>query len=168
MIRYYKYNMDYYYVGFEDSETVLTGATTIEPLTVDHIVFNVNTQEWELETTQDLTLDELKVIYYKDVQNFFDDMMENALSGIASFEEGTFQTQETEWRAWSLDNTAPTPYVDILCYRRSTDKETLMEKIGLKVMFFADIQGQMHTLEDAISKAGTSVALELIPYPWNA
>lgn len=168
-MRYYKYNLEYYYTGFEDSETELLSSTTIAPENQDDIVWNPTLQVWEHEVHQAQTLEEIKIEEIKNCHAFFDDLIDNVFNSLASFEPETFATQEEEWRAYQLDINAQTPYVDILCNRRNIDKAALMSKIGIKVMSFADAQGNMHALEDAIDNAPDIPTLEYIKanvLPW--
>jgi len=165
-LRYYKYNQDYYYTGYVDSETVVTSSTTEIPLSSSHIIWNPDTNVWEEEPIEVLTLDEEKERALFNVRSYFEDIMSTIKSGIANFEEETYRTQEEEWRAWNLDPNVQTPYVDILCFRRNIDKPTLMGRIGQKVSFFADIQGQMHALEDAVNNCTSKEQIDSIPYPW--
>lgn len=171
MIRYYQYNLEYYYVGYTDSDTPILSSTTIVPETVDHIIWNPDLEVWELEAPLVLTLDQMKTQEIDNCHTFFDDIIDNVFSSLAGFEPQTFATQEEEWRAWNIDPLSDTPYVDILCARRGIDKAILMEKIGLKVMSFADAQGNMHALEDAITNSPDIPTLEYIKanvLPWHA
>lgn len=159
-MRYYKYNLEYYYTGFEDSDTPILSSTTIEPNAPEDIVWNPELQAWEHEVHLAQTLEEMQLEELNNCHAFFDDMIDNVFSSLASFEPQTFATQEEEWRLWNVDPLAPTPYVDRLCTLRSLDKPTLMAKIGVKVVSFADAQGNMHALEDAINSAPDIPTLE--------
>lgn len=159
-MRYYQYNLEYYYTGFTDSDTEILSSTTIMPSTVDHIIWNTTSQVWELEAPHVFTLEELQTEEIDNCHAFFDDIIDNVFDGLASFEPQTFATQEEEWRLWNTDNTAPTPYVDRLCAIRGFDKATLMGKIGVNVVSYADAQGNMHALEDAILSAPDIPTLE--------
>ena len=165
-MRYYKYNLEYYYIGFIESEEVTPSSTTTSPESEDHIVWNPTAKVWELEAIYVLTLDEEKTLKHKDTFSYFEDIMDSVKATMANFEADTYHTQETEWREYVLDTTALTPYVDKLAERRGKSREELMQRIGGNVMFFADIQGQMHSLEDAIDSCTTIEQLESIPYPW--
>lgn len=170
-MRYYKYNLDYFYTGFIDSETEVLSATTIEPSDPADIVWNPELQIWEHEPHVAQTLEEMQTVEIKNCHSFFDDIISNVFSSLAEFEPQTFATQEEEWRLWNTDNTAPTPYVDRLCALRNLDKPTLMAKIGTNVVSYADAQGNMHALEDAILSAPDIPTLEYIKtnvLPWYA
>lgn len=169
-MRYYQYNLDYSYTGFTDSDVAVTSSTTIQPESVDHIIWNPTLSVWELEPEVVQTLEEMQTEEINNCHTFFDDIMDNIFDGLAKFEPMTFATQEEEWRLWKEDNTADTPYVDILCARRNIDKPTLMGKIGLNVMAYADAQGNMHALEDAILSSSDVPTLEYIKanvLPWH-
>lgn len=171
MERYYQYNTDYYYTGYTDADIPILSSTIIEPETVNHIIWNHSANVWEIESTPTQTLEEIQKEEIINCHQFFDDIIDNVFSGLASFEPQTFATQEEEWRLWNEDNTASTPYVDILCTRRNIDKTTLMGKIGTNVMGYADAQGNMHALEDAILSATDIPTLEYIKanvLPWYA
>lgn len=165
-MRYFKYNLDYYYTGYEDSESPITSSTLEIPSDETFIIWNPDIQTWEVEPTKVKTLDQVKSEYTLIVQNYYDDYVEQVFASLADFEQATFATQEAEWRAYQADINAPTPYVDILCFRRTLTKSVVMEKIGQKVMFFADLQGQMHALEDAITACTTTDEVQSITYPW--
>lgn len=159
-MRYYQYNLEYYYTGFIDSETPILSSTTVAQSDPDDIVWNPTLQIWEHEVHLAQTLEELQTEEIDNCHGFFDDIIDNVFSGLASFEPQTFATQEDEWRMWVADNTALTPYVDRLCLLRSLDKATLMAKIGVNVTNYADAQGNMHALEDAILSAPDIPTLE--------
>lgn len=168
-MRYYQYNLEYSYTGFTDSVGEVTSATTIAPESNEHIVWNPTLQVWEHEVHLAHTLEEEKLDEITNCHTFFDDIMDGVFDGLASFEPMTFATQEEEWRAWTADANALTPYVDMLCLKRSIDKTTLMGKIGYKVIAYADVQGNMHALEDAINSAPDLPTLEYIKanvLPW--
>jgi len=165
-MRYYKYTLNYLYSGFEDSDTEITSSTTVEPINEDYILYNPDTNSWEQEPEDILTFEQIQAQYQKDNLDFFDEYMDGIYEGLADFEPATFRSQEDEWRAWSLDDTASTPYVDVLCAKRGIDKITLMAKIGYKVQGFADLQGTMHSLDDLIASCTTQEQLESLPLPW--
>ncbi len=164
-MRYYKYNLEYYYTGFEDSDTVLESATTVTQ-SGDFIIWNPETLVWEEELNNLYNFEEIKAQYQQDNLHYFDDYMDMVYGSLADFEPETYRSQEDEWRAWVIDPNVATPYVDVLCYNRGVDKETLMAKIGQKVQFFANVQGQMHHLDDVISSCVTQEELEALPLPW--
>ncbi len=93
-------------------------------------------------------------------------MLDSVKDGMANFEQDTYQTQETEWRAYQEDALALTPYVDKLATLRGITKEYLMARIGGNVLFFAEIQGNMYALQDAIDAQTTVEGVRSIPYPW--
>lgn len=165
-MRYYKYNFEYYYTGFEESDIEITSSTTIVPDSSDHIVWNPDSQVWGLEIDNEQTLDEAKTEYIHLIHDYFEDTMDSVKATMANFEQDTYQTQETEWRAYEQDNNALTPYVDKLAELRSIPKDYLMQRIGSNVLFFADIQGNMYALEDAVNAQETVEGVYGLPYPW--
>lgn len=164
-MRYYKYNYEYYYTGFEDSDTPLE-SSTIVPQTADYIIWNPETQLWELEPVIVKTFQETQEEYDTDAINYYDDYMKTVYESIADFEPQTFQTQEAEWREYKKDINAVTPYVDILCLKRGLTKEDLMNKIEQKVLYFASVQGDLHHDQDLIKNCTTIEELNALVLPW--
>lgn len=70
-------------------------------------------------------------------------------------EISTFDKQETEARAYLLDNTAPTPLLDALATNRGIDKAELVSRVIVKADVFSAasgaIIGKRQKLEDALN-----------------
>lgn len=164
---YYKYDYNYTYIGSVDSNVTITSATTVAPASDQHIKYNPDTNSWDVIIIIK-NLESYINDYLVDAKNYFNDLMDNTAIYTANFELSTYATQENEWRAWTADKTSHTPYADVLAAMRGITKEELMYKIGLKIQFFASIQGQLHAYQDIISSATTLAELEVLPLPWRA
>ena len=71
-MRYYKYNLEYYYTGYEDSETTITSATTTEP-PEDYIIWNPITESWEEEPVDIISFAAIQYQYKQENVNYGDD-----------------------------------------------------------------------------------------------
>lgn len=167
MVRYYTYDTNYRYTGFVDSDITVSSATLVAPASTDHQIWNVDTQVWDLPTGSGLTLDELKGISIKLIQDYYDDLVDQIHGTEARFEVESYRTQELEWRAYLADNSASTPYCDQLAASRGITKSELMTKIGNKIISFATLQGQLHNYEDAVKACTTTAELEALSMPWD-
>lgn len=78
----------------------------------------------------------------------------------------TFDKQEAEARAWTADNSAETPLVDMLAAGRQMDKAELIHRIIVKADAFAlatgYLTGQRQRFEDLLKAAETIEAVEAI------
>lgn len=78
----------------------------------------------------------------------------------------TFDKQEAEARAWTADNSAETPLVDMLAAGRQMDKAELVRRILVKADAFAlatgYLTGQRQRFEDLLKAAETIEAVEAI------
>ena len=92
--------------------------------------------------------------------------IESLISSYPDFEKLTFETQKSEARAWSANNAASTPNVDILALNRGVDREVILSKINTKADQFERISmaiaGQRQKLQDLIDDARTVEELESI------
>lgn len=78
----------------------------------------------------------------------------------------TFDKQEAEARAWTADNSAETPLVDMLSEGRQMDKAELVRRILVKADAFAlatgYLTGQRQRYEDMVKAAETPEAVAAI------
>ncbi len=78
----------------------------------------------------------------------------------------TFDKQEAEARAWTTDNSAETPLVDMLAAGRQMDKSELIRRILAKADAFAlatgYLTGQRQRYEDMVNAAVTAEAVAAI------
>ena len=79
-------------------------------------------------------------------------------------EKESWTTQQNEWSLYVQDANANTPYVDALAVARNISRADLMDKIGIKVLGFATLQGQLQGFEDQIEAATTSDELDNITW----
>lgn len=96
------------------------------------------TIDWDKETP--LETKTAKQTINKD----FDTEIETMLIDIAIKEQSTWLKQELEAKAWSEDNTAPTPFIDGMLSTRvkyANNKSLLVEKILLKADAINQILG---------------------------
>lgn len=79
----------------------------------------------------------------------------NALTIDTPEEEiNTWSKQETEAKAFLLDNSSPTPLIDSICLKRNIDKNILVSKIIEKANLYSiavgELTGERQKLEDEI------------------
>lgn len=162
---YYKYDLTYVYVGEVESSTTVDSATTTAPIDDTYILYDPDLDVWN-QLPNELSLADMQAVYNRQLIDYYNGFIDTIRGGIADFEEGTFATQELEWRAWTADAAAPTPYVNILAATRGITKEDLMYRIGLKITYYANIQGKLHSFQDQINSTTTIAELTAIEYPW--
>ena len=133
-----------------DNEGNITAFTTNSKLG------GVNTQGVNIAgITTELAL--LKAIKMQEVRSHYQNIVNELSNNYSSYELETFATQQAEWKLWSADSNASTPFIDALSAARGIDREVLLNKIGANALNIASILGLQQAKEDAI-KACTAVA----------
>ena len=102
-------------------------------------------------------LNRAKDVLLKEVREYYSEIYGSYLKEYSTNEQATFPKQETEYEAWALDNTIPTPTVDRLAVARKVDRVILLEKIGANIIIRDTMTGEQQAMEDAI-KVCTSLA----------
>ena len=81
---------------------------------------------------------------------------ENAVSQLTSSvpnsEISTWAKQESEARAYLLDSTASTPFIDAICLARGIDKSYLVDKIIEKADAYAVVVGMLTGVRQKLEK----------------
>lgn len=119
------------YIGIGDTRTAEN--TEYAPNTIPQEPFALHYYSWD-GTTWNITLEDAKEckknrLFLKQKESL------NALLGIvASEESASFKVQEEEARAWNIDNTVATPFLDGLFASRGMEetKQELVDKILIK------------------------------------
>lgn len=103
------------------------------------------------------TVDEVKARKQSEINEAATIAIMNFHRGIPQWEVDTYPYQKAEAEAWTADNTAPTPSLDILCARRGLELSVLVAKVlnkaGLYRDYVFDIEGSKHRLEDQLDAA---------------
>jgi len=109
------------------------------------------------------TLEELKQEKLEIINSLYQDKMNKLKSQYPQDEIKTWDTQRNEWQEWIKDTeNAKTPFVDKLAEARGISRETLLNKIGEKVLLIAKLTGKRQALEDKINSAKTEEELNSI------
>jgi hypothetical protein len=116
----------------------------------------------EANPAQEITFEALQTKMLSDVVAQATAQYDEALKAYSSNERATFLSQESEARAYSLDNTASTPTIDTLATARGVDRVVLINKV-LDNLTSRDVTtGQQQAAEDAIKSCTTVAELEAL------
>ncbi len=159
-MRYYTYDNHNFYTGFKESTTNIEDGTTIQPISDEYTFWNGS--DWELPSSVIQTFEQKQHSRIQDARMYFDEIVLGFESDAAAFEVQTWETQRQEWLMYSANVDALTPYCDALASARGIEKSDLMTKISYKVVGFAQLQGQLHGLEDMINACTTEDQLNQI------
>ncbi len=159
-MRRYTYDNEMFYTGFVDSEDIVPSSTNIAPDGDSFILWDGNV--WVEHPAQTLTFEENRQNKIIEARMYFDEIVQNSASNSAKFEKDSWETQRQEWMMYISDTEANTPYCNMLASSRGITRDILMEKIGYKVVSFANLQGQMHGLEDIINACSTQAELNQV------
>lgn len=111
-------------------------------------------------------LKDLKVIKLAEINTEYQKNIATLTPGYPDSEKLTFDKQEAEARAWLLDNTAHTPFIDALAAGRRMDKSELVQRIIAKADAFAlasgSLTGQRQRYEDVLNAAKTPEDIDAI------
>lgn len=146
--------------------------STYIPLNLVDMELCFGTQKYNFETkTVDVNIDAVRKQKHK---RLIGDMRERliAITGeIAYGEIGSWERQEKEARAWLEDNTASTPFIDILLASREVAGETkadLITKIVTKAetyaLWYAGFLGNIHKVQKALDAAISVDALKAVTW----
>ncbi len=125
--------------------------------------YNYSTSSWEEYSEPVKSLNELKLIKMNKLNEHFT-MLFNKNQPSVIAEKESWTTQQNEWSLYVQDANANTPYVDALAVARNISRADLMDKIGIKVLGFATLQGQLQGFEDQIEAVTTSDELDNITW----
>ena len=149
-MRCYTFDNNNIYTGFVDSQDEVLNSTLVEPESNLHTEWNGSV--WIIEIQAPETFEDNRTAKILSARDYFD----------AHFEKETWETQRHEWVEYEKDNLVSTPYCDMLASTRGIPKEYLMQRIGENVVSYANIQGQLHALEDMINGVTTQEQLDQI------
>jgi hypothetical protein len=108
--------------------------------------FNINkvteTDEVSGKEREFWEFDQVKVKNKNDaILKSFEFNVEKLIEGYPQFERDTFSVQDSEARAWLLDNTTSTPLIDAISSSRGIEKSELINKIIIKSDKFKSMVG---------------------------
>ncbi len=98
------------------------------------------------------------------IRTHFDGIVTGLKAGVAAYEVATWDTQRTEYTAWSIDPTVKTPYVSSLALARNEALDVLMGKVGVRVQALATLQGTQQRLEKEAEAATDMATVNAITY----
>lgn len=125
-------------------------------------------------TAVDLPFEQARQNKLNSFQQTYEQNMQTVREGYSESEIASWDKQEKEARAWQADNSAETPFLDVLAQARGIAKADLVAKViakaDLATQYTAQQTGIRQALEDAIdaeaAKAEPSVAaLRQITWP---
>ena len=91
---------------------------------------------------------------WEEIQQGFKQALDMLVAGSLDTERNSWSIQESEARAWTLDNTVPTPALSTLSYARGIPLNVLVakviEKADLYKQYYFYFQGIRDKLEDSI------------------
>lgn len=106
------------------------------------------------------TFEELKSAKLSEINATYNAATSSLVAAYPKSELLTFDKQEAEARAWTADNSAETPLVDMLAEGRQIDKAELVRRIITKADAFAlatgYMTGQRQRYEDLLDAATTA------------
>lgn len=109
-----------------------------------------------------------KIILNDKLDRYADTAFQNLVQS-SGVEISSWDKQEAEAKAYTIDNTTPTPFIDTLASARGTTKEELVIKILEKAAAFeiagAQIIGGVQSIKDTIKKASTISEIKAIALP---
>jgi len=95
--------------------------------------------------------------------------VEALLGTVATGEVESFTIQEKEARAWNVDNSVSTPFIDVLLNARSLEGETKQDLVDLIILkadayaaSYATILGKFHRLVKEVEACATVEEVEAI------
>lgn len=150
------------FAGRERPDDLLAIAETLMAEAVD--IHNTPSPEPSLNEVKDMKDEEIKTAYDID--------MSNLAAPYTDKERESWTKQESEARAWLLDNTNATPFIDaMLTVRTTITKVELINRIVAKADAFANesgkLTGKKHFIEEQIAdayQAGDITALKNIQW----
>lgn len=100
---------------------------------------------------RELTNEDLKPFIMQSANNDFTEQIKALVLGVPEDEVLTWAKQETEAKAWQLDNSVDTPLIDgILLNRNKYSKVELVDKILEKAGVYAALTGQLIGLRQQV------------------
>ncbi len=163
-MKYYLYNEMRYFQGSKDFPGGIkpTNGTPIPPNNEPNQKWMGN--EWKNVPKRQKTLDELKAIKEKEAVVFYQNIINNNLSDVADFEIQSWEVQRAELLKYRDGVNALTPYCDTLSTARGIDKSTLMDKIEVKILSGAGVQGTLHKKLDEIKACINNTELNAVVF----
>lgn len=161
-MRQYTFDNNNKYTGFLDSVTFVENSTVTKPATSDHKLWNSVDDVWEIIPPIPDTLETVKANKVKEARDYFNEIMISFEDDAAKFEIATWEIQRSEWISYIANPAALTPYCDMLATTREITRDDLMAKVGYKVVGVAQIQGNLHKLEDVINACLTIADVNLV------
>lgn len=92
---------------------------------------------------EEIESEEIKRRSIEKINEEYESAINELLLEYTKHEVDTFQKQETEARAYILDNSVSTPFIDSLCSGRGIQKDIIVPKIIMKADAFAIAVGEL-------------------------
>lgn len=99
-------------------------------------------KQLEVEVSPEPTPEELKALERAKIEQAYNSRIDVLVAGYPEKVRETWPSQESEARAWLLDNTAPTPTLDGIVERSGRDKAALVNSIITKADYFKRESGR--------------------------
>jgi len=125
----------------------------------DGVIINLTESDvLTFQQCRDNKFAEINLKYNSAISSLFDNTPQSEIQ--------SWTKQETEARAWRLDNDTPTPFIDAIVFGRQIDKGVLVERIIAKAdvysVMLGNIMGQRQAFEDKLNSATNSKDIEEI------
>lgn len=155
-MKYYLYNKNRYFTGSKDYPVGIKpkNGTEIAPNNEPNQKWMGN--HWANIPLPQKSFEVQQAELIKKIQTKYQDIIDTSKVSYSEYEIETFSIQETEWKAWSADNTSGTPFIDTIATARGIDRLELLGKIGANTLAVATTLGQQQA-EETIVKACTTV-----------
>ena len=123
-------------------------------LDIDNPIANhIENEDGTISTTfRELTSAELLPYTLKDINKEYEDGVRKLTIDTPDSEKQTWLKQESEARAYLLDSTASTPFIDAICLARECDKSYLVGKIIEKSDAYAVAVGTLTGIRQKLEK----------------
>lgn len=118
----------------------------------------------EVAAAAPVRLEERRAQKIAAIRAHFGGLVDGLKADCAPYEVDTWPVQTAEFSAWTANSAAPTPYVAALAAARGITLAALMDKIGIKVVGLASLQGVQQALEDAVKAAATEAEVEAVVF----
>jgi hypothetical protein len=118
-----------------------------------------------------IPLADLKEARLLELNNTAQALADQATAGYPGFEIQTWPDQRRESTAWQADNTALTPYIDLMASYRGVTRENLLARTVAAVeafsAYFPKVVGRRQKYADEIAAATTAEALNAIVFDFD-
>ena len=112
-----------------------------------------STYDYKVESNQVVKIERTDKIYsLSKINADYENAVNQLTSSIPNSEISTWTKQESEARAYLLDSTASTPFIDAICLARGIDKSYLVDKRIEKADAYAVVVGMLTGVRQKLEK----------------